>query len=82
MKRFECGTVVDGCDGVVTGDTEDEVLQAAAQLHVVDGPGVRLGRLDDLVVGLAAEGARRHHRRLINPRDPASAARPSCPSLA
>ena len=31
MKRFECGTVVDGCDGVVTGETEDEVLQAAAQ---------------------------------------------------
>jgi len=31
MKRFECGTVVDGCDGVVTGDTEEEVLEAAAE---------------------------------------------------
>jgi len=30
MKRFECRTVVDGCDGVVSGETEDEVLQAAA----------------------------------------------------
>lgn len=30
MKKFACATVVDGCDGVVTGDTEDEVLQAAA----------------------------------------------------
>jgi predicted small metal-binding protein len=30
MKKFECGTVVEGCDGVVTGETEDDVLQAAA----------------------------------------------------
>lgn len=30
MKKFECGTVVDGCDGVVTGETEDDVLRAAA----------------------------------------------------
>ena len=39
MKRFECGTVVDGCDGVVTGDTEDEVLQAAAQ-HAASAHGM------------------------------------------
>lgn len=31
MKKFECATVVDGCDGVVTGETEDDVLRAAAQ---------------------------------------------------
>jgi predicted small metal-binding protein len=30
MKKFECGTVVQGCDGVVTGETENDVLQAAA----------------------------------------------------
>lgn len=30
MKQFACATVVDGCDGVVTGATEDEVLAAAA----------------------------------------------------
>jgi predicted small metal-binding protein len=31
MKRFECGTVVDGCEGVVTGESEDDVLRAAAE---------------------------------------------------
>ncbi len=30
MKKFECNTVVSGCDGVVTGETDDEVLAAAA----------------------------------------------------
>ncbi len=30
MKKFACGDVVAGCDGVVTGETEDEVLAAAA----------------------------------------------------
>ena len=30
MKQFACATVVDGCDGVVSGATEDEVLAAAA----------------------------------------------------
>ena len=30
MKQFACATVVDGCDGVVTGETEGEVLQKAA----------------------------------------------------
>ncbi len=30
MRQFECGTVVPGCDGVVTGETDDEVLAAAA----------------------------------------------------
>ena len=35
----ECGTVVDGCDGVVTGATGDEVLAAAAQ-HAADAHGM------------------------------------------
>ena len=39
MKRVECGTVVDGCDGVVTGETEDDVLQAAAQ-HAASAHGM------------------------------------------
>ena len=30
MRKFECGTVVSGCDGVVTGETDDDVLAAAA----------------------------------------------------
>ena len=30
MKQFACGTLMDGCDGVVQGETEDEVLAAAA----------------------------------------------------
>jgi predicted small metal-binding protein len=31
MKKFECNTVVSGCNGVVTGETDDDVLAAAAQ---------------------------------------------------
>ena len=31
MKRFACASVVEGCDGVVTGVTEDDVLAAAAR---------------------------------------------------
>jgi predicted small metal-binding protein len=30
MKQFACGNVVPGCDGVVTGETDDDVLAAAA----------------------------------------------------
>ena len=30
MKRFACASVVEGCDGVVTGETEDAILAAAA----------------------------------------------------
>ena len=30
MKKFACGQVVPGCDGVVTGATDDEVVAAAA----------------------------------------------------
>lgn len=39
MKKFECGTVVEGCDGVVTGDTEDDVLAAAAA-HAAEAHGM------------------------------------------
>ena len=39
MKQFACGTVVSGCDGVVTGATDDEVLAAAAQ-HAADAHGM------------------------------------------
>ncbi|NOX29641.1 MAG: DUF1059 domain-containing protein [Actinobacteria bacterium] len=39
MKQFACATVVEGCDGVVTGANEDEVLQAAAE-HAADAHGM------------------------------------------
>ena len=39
MKQFACGQVVDGCDGVVTGVTEDEVLAAAAE-HAASAHGM------------------------------------------
>lgn len=39
MKQFACGTVVDGRDGVVTGETEDDVLAAAAR-HAADAHGM------------------------------------------
>ncbi len=39
MKQFACGTVVPGCDGVVTGETDDEVLAAAAQ-HAASAHGM------------------------------------------
>lgn len=39
MKKFACGTVVDGCDGVVTGETEEDVLAAAAR-HAADAHGM------------------------------------------
>jgi predicted small metal-binding protein len=39
MKKFACGDVVAGCDGVVTGETDDEVLQAAAA-HAAEAHGM------------------------------------------
>ena len=30
MKKFACGQVVPGCDGVVTGATDDDVVAAIA----------------------------------------------------
>lgn len=42
MKQFACGDVVPGCDGVVRGATDDEVLAAAAaharDVHGIDQP--------------------------------------------
>jgi len=39
MKKFACGQVVPGCDGVVTGATDDEVLAAAAE-HAASAHGM------------------------------------------
>jgi predicted small metal-binding protein len=39
MKQFACGDVVSGCDGVVTGETDDDVLTAAAA-HAADAHGL------------------------------------------
>jgi len=39
MKQFACATVVDGCEGVVSGATEDEVLTAAAA-HAAEAHGM------------------------------------------
>jgi predicted small metal-binding protein len=39
MKQFACGTLMDGCDGVVQGETEDEVLAAAAT-HAAEAHGI------------------------------------------
>jgi predicted small metal-binding protein len=39
MKKFACGAVVTGCDGVVTGETEDDVL-AAASAHAASAHGM------------------------------------------
>lgn len=39
MKQFACANVVDGCEGVVTGATEEDVLAAAAQ-HAAEAHGM------------------------------------------
>lgn len=39
MKQFACANVVPGCDGVVTGETDDEVLAAAAR-HAAEAHGM------------------------------------------
>ncbi len=39
MKQFACATVVDGCEGVVKGATEDDVLAAAAA-HAAEAHGM------------------------------------------
>ncbi|MGK2928433.1 MAG: DUF1059 domain-containing protein [Acidimicrobiales bacterium] len=53
MKKFECATVVDGCDGVVTGETEDDVLRAAAE-HAASAHG--MSELPDPVVAQVRAG--------------------------
>jgi len=50
MKQFACGNVVPGCDGVVTGETEDDVLAAAAQ-HAADAHGMTVVP-DDVVAAI------------------------------
>lgn len=39
MKQFACATVVPGCDGVVRGETEEEVLAAAGR-HAAEAHGM------------------------------------------
>lgn len=53
MKQFACATVVDGCDGVVTGATEDDVLAAAAE-HAVEVHG--MSEVPDEVVAAIRAG--------------------------
>lgn len=53
MKKFECGTVVPGCDGVVTGETDDDVLAAAAA-HAADAHGMT--EVPDELVGAIRAG--------------------------
>jgi predicted small metal-binding protein len=53
MKQFACNTVVPGCDGVVTGETEDEVLAAAAR-HAADAHG--MSEVPDEVVAAIRSG--------------------------
>ena len=53
MKRFACGTVVPGCEGVVTGETDDEVLAAAAA-HAAEAHGMT--EVPDEVVGAIRAG--------------------------
>ena len=52
MKQFACGTVVDGCDGVVTGETDEEVLAAAAR-HAAEAHGMTEVP-DDVVAAIKA----------------------------
>ncbi len=52
MKSFACGSVVEGCEGVVTGETEDDVLAAAAQ-HAADAHGIT-DVSEDLVTAIKA----------------------------
>lgn len=47
MKRFECGTVVPGCEGVVEAETAEGVLAAAAE-HAASTHG--MAELPDSVV--------------------------------
>ncbi len=53
MRQFACANVVDGCEGVVSGATDDEVLAAAAA-HAADAHG--LTDLPDEVVAAVKAG--------------------------
>lgn len=39
MREFACANVVPGCDGVVRGETDDDVLAAAAE-HAASAHGM------------------------------------------
>jgi len=39
MKQFACGSVVPGCDGVVQGETVEDVMAAAAA-HAAEAHGM------------------------------------------
>jgi len=52
MKSFACGTVVPGCEGVVTGETDDDVLAAAAA-HAAHAHGMT-DVPDEVVVAIRA----------------------------
>lgn len=53
MKQFACGNVVPGCDGVVTGENDDEVLAAAAR-HAAEAHG--MSEVPDEVVAAIRSG--------------------------
>jgi predicted small metal-binding protein len=53
MKKFECGNVVTGCDGVVTGETDGDVLAAAAA-HAASAHG--MAEVPDEVVSAIRAG--------------------------
>ncbi len=52
MKKFACGQVMPGCDGVVTGATDDDVLAAAAE-HAASAHGMSEVP-DDVVAAIRA----------------------------
>ncbi len=53
MKKFACGDVVPGCDGIVTGETDDDVLAAAAA-HAASAHG--MAEVPDEVVSAIRAG--------------------------
>lgn len=53
MKQFACGNVVAGCEGVVTGADENEVLAAAAA-HAAEAHG--MSEVPDEVVAAIRAG--------------------------
>ncbi len=53
MKTFACAQVVPGCDGVVTGETDDDVLAAAAE-HAAAAHGMT--EVPDEVVSAIRDG--------------------------
>jgi len=50
MKTLACGDLVPGCPAVVTAETEDEILQIAAQ-HAVEAHGLSVDGLVAAVKG-------------------------------